>query len=104
MKEELLKQIDEKKDELIRKLQSMVDSQQDYDRDYHEIWVELSTLLREQSEQEKDVTDEDIEAWAKIRITKNPMPDKLKVDISDLKKIMISSVKAMRDGKIKPNK
>ena len=38
----------EKQKELIAKLQDMVDNQQDYDRDYHEIWVELSALERSQ--------------------------------------------------------
>jgi hypothetical protein len=47
----------EKQKELITKLQSMVDSGQDYDRDYHEIWVELQSLEVEES---KDtlITDE----------------------------------------------
>jgi len=35
--------------ELIAKLQSMVDSGQDYDRDYHEIWIELQSLEGEQT-------------------------------------------------------
>jgi len=36
-----------KQDELISKLQSMVDSGQDYDKDYHEIWIELQALKKE---------------------------------------------------------
>ena len=41
------KAISEKQDELISKLQSMVDSGQDYDKDYHEIWIELQALKKE---------------------------------------------------------
>jgi hypothetical protein len=45
----------EKQKELIAKLQSMVDSGQDYDRDYHEIWVELSALEKEVSEKKEKI-------------------------------------------------
>ena len=41
IKVENLKKIIKLQNELINKLQSMVDSGQDYDRDYHEIWIEL---------------------------------------------------------------
>lgn len=40
--------IEEKQDELIVKLQNMVDAGQDYDREYHEIWVALQALKMEQ--------------------------------------------------------
>ena len=61
MKEELLKQVIQKQNELIQKLQSMVDSQQDYDRDYHEIWVDLQALESEaeQSKQHSIISDPD---------------------------------------------
>ena len=70
MKEELLKQIVQKQEEMIQKLQSMVDSQQDYDRDYHEIWVELQSLERENdSEADKSkhpISDRDFTMTDKI--------------------------------------
>jgi hypothetical protein len=44
-------QIIKKQDELIHKLQSMVDSGQDYDRNYHEIFIELFTLKSQLQEQ-----------------------------------------------------
>lgn len=59
-------QIINKQKELIAKLQSMVDSGQDYDSDYHEIWVELAAI---EAQEEEEVTDDDIEKWARsIRI------------------------------------
>jgi len=49
----------EKQKELIRKLQDMVDNQQDYDRDYHEIWVELQ-VLESETEPAKELYEKDI--------------------------------------------
>ena len=49
-------------------------------------------------------SDEDIGKWVKMRLAKNPLPDKIKVEISDLKALMISTAKAMRDGKIPSKK
>lgn len=41
-----------KQDELIAKLINMVDNEQDYDREYHEIYVELRALKQIEAEQE----------------------------------------------------
>jgi hypothetical protein len=72
MKTELYKQLIEKQKELIEKLHNMVDSGQDYDRDYHDIWIELSALERqliEQIEQPETVfiSDEEIEKEVSTR-------------------------------------
>jgi hypothetical protein len=56
IKDQLIK----KQKELILKLQSMVDSQQDYDRDYHEIWMEWMEIavLDKQIEQPEKTAEE----------------------------------------------
>jgi hypothetical protein len=44
IKAEQLYELIKKQDELIAKLQDMVDNSGDYDRDYHEIWIELQQI------------------------------------------------------------
>ena len=65
------KAISDKQDELISKLQSMVDSGQDYDKDYHEIRIELQAL------KQKPLPDNEVKSDSPINFLKHyrSLPD-----------------------------